>query len=503
MKTATMTKLMAFRKSAMLILNCAIAAVFFISCASAQGSGDPMTLTITGIPVEFEGKSIEVTLRGSGLGFGDTIKGLYINPYPDHYTSRMTVTNGQLMFSLYTDGSFNKIVGYTGRRINSFHLTINEYKGSMQVRQVLAAFDKNLNLDTGPAVARWSDAVIKYDGGVPTPRTAEAPGPTADMVPVQAQVPDTPDPPVTEDDFEIKQNAQGGITITRYTGKAKNVTIPATISGLPVTEIGNGAFQGLELTAITIPNGVTAIGDRAFGSEFLPSGIRKNNFQDLVVPDSVIRIGKSAFENCSIRTINLGNGLQYIGGNAFNGNAIDELTISDSVIEIGDSTTVGSGTFAGCGIKTLNLGKSIVKIGANAFNSNNLTEITLPASLRTIGRGAFSNNQLTALVIPNGVIYIESGQFVNLTPFAGNPIASLTIPPSLISSYYNVTDWDESNYRGFAGSFSGLPITRITLPANVHEANLRQFGESFVNFWKIQGKKAGAYVYTGRIWTVQ
>jgi hypothetical protein len=326
----------------------------------------------------------------------------------------------------------------------------------------------------------------------------------ADMVLVQATAPDAPEPPVTEDDFQIKQNAQGGITITRYTGKARNVAIPATISGLPVTEIAEGVFRGrLGLTGISIPNGITTIGAYAFGSEFLPSGIRKNNFQNLVIPDSVTWIGSGAFYDCGIRTLNLGKGLQYIGGDAFNGNEINELTIPDSVTEIGGSTSVGSGAFANCGIRTLNLGKSLAKIGANAFNSNNLTEITLPASLRTIGQGAFGNNQLTALVIPNGVVYIESGQFANLTPFAGNPLASLTIPPSLVSRYYNVTDWDESGYRGFAGSFSGLPITRITLPANVDERNLRQFGESFVNFWNLQGKKAGTYVYTGRIWTVQ
>ena len=44
------------------------------------------------------------------------------------------------------------------------------------------------------------------------------------------------------------------ITITGYTGPGGAVTIPATITGLPVTTIGNSAFQNqTNLTSVTIP----------------------------------------------------------------------------------------------------------------------------------------------------------------------------------------------------------------------------------------------------------
>ena len=49
--------------------------------------------------------------------------------------------------------------------------------------------------------------------------------------------------PVTERDFDISQNTSGGITITRYHGTPKIIAIPATISGLPVTEIANGRVR--------------------------------------------------------------------------------------------------------------------------------------------------------------------------------------------------------------------------------------------------------------------
>jgi hypothetical protein len=66
------------------------------------------------------------------------------------------------------------------------------------------------------------------------------------------------EPPVTEDDFGIMQNPEGGIAITGYTGEARQVAIPATINGVPVTAIADGAFRRLGLTRISLPKGVTS-----------------------------------------------------------------------------------------------------------------------------------------------------------------------------------------------------------------------------------------------------
>ena len=57
----------------------------------------------------------------------------------------------------------------------------------------------------------------------------------------------------------------GTITITGYTGPGGAVAIPDTINGLPVTRIGDSAFDGeTSLTSVTIPNSVTSIGEEAF-----------------------------------------------------------------------------------------------------------------------------------------------------------------------------------------------------------------------------------------------
>jgi len=64
-----------------------------------------------------------------------------------------------------------------------------------------------------------------------------------------------PNPPSNNpDDFDIRQNAQGGITITGYRGTGRQLTIPEIIEGLRVTEIGRDAFRERNLLMVVIIN---------------------------------------------------------------------------------------------------------------------------------------------------------------------------------------------------------------------------------------------------------
>ncbi|HWV99225.1 MAG TPA: PKD domain-containing protein [Candidatus Acidoferrum sp.] len=62
----------------------------------------------------------------------------------------------------------------------------------------------------------------------------------------------------------------GALTITDYTGPGGVVAIPSWVNGLPVTAIAGGAISGKSSTAlmVTIPGGVTNIGDYAFASDY-------------------------------------------------------------------------------------------------------------------------------------------------------------------------------------------------------------------------------------------
>ena len=112
-------------------------------------------------------------------------------------------------------------------------------------------------------------------------------------------------------DYEYGKYSDGGIVITRYNGSESVVTIPSTIDGKPVTNIGVGAFANCKnLTSVTIPDGVTSIWHYAFQnctsltSVTIPGGVTTigmeafkgcNSLTSVTIPDSVTSIGKEAF----------------------------------------------------------------------------------------------------------------------------------------------------------------------------------------------------------------
>ena len=69
--------------------------------------------------------------------------------------------------------------------------------------------------------------------------------------------------PTTQAQFKFTTN-DGTITITGYTGTAAAVIIPSSISGLPVTSIGQQALFFGSMSSVTIPGSVTYIGGYAF-----------------------------------------------------------------------------------------------------------------------------------------------------------------------------------------------------------------------------------------------
>jgi hypothetical protein len=80
----------------------------------------------------------------------------------------------------------------------------------------------------------------------------------------------------------------GTIKITGYTGPGGDVTIPDTITELPVASIGDYAFNGMSsVSNITFPSTLIDIGHGAFQSCANPTNV--------TIPDNVKSIGRSAF----------------------------------------------------------------------------------------------------------------------------------------------------------------------------------------------------------------
>lgn len=124
-------------------------------------------------------------------------------------------------------------------------------------------------------------------------------------------------------------NINGGILIKyKEEDNITDITIPDG-----VTSIGEWAFWCCDsLTSVTIPDSVTTIGCGAF--EACHSLIRIN------IPDSVTSIGGAAFYCChSLASINIPDSVTYIAYNAFREcDSLKSINIPSGVISIGNGT---------------------------------------------------------------------------------------------------------------------------------------------------------------------
>jgi hypothetical protein len=198
----------------------------------------------------------------------------------------------------------------------------------------------------------------------------------------------------------------GTITITSYTGSDGALTVPDTINSLPVTGIGDGAFNNCtNLTCVTMGNSVITIGRYAF--------YQCTNLINIAIADGVTNIGDMAFFGCiNLASITIGNHVSDIGENAFYGCAkLTSVTIPDSVERLGYAT------FAYCtSLANVRLGDGLKGIQSEMFEYSGLTSVAIPDSITGIGLRSFQYcYSLTNVTIGNGVNEIGSLAFRNCT----------------------------------------------------------------------------------------
>jgi len=224
--------------------------------------------------------------------------------------------------------------------------------------------------------------------------------------------------------FNLGYNGTQKINITDLSAWMKIRFASATSN--PMVRGGDLYVNGKVLTELTVPAGITAVGDYAFSDcdtltrVVIPdrvTSIGKNAFwdcdalADISVPDSVTLIDDGAFERCSVLTdIHIPKNLKTVNAYVFSEcSALTSVTLPETVTAIGDCAFYQCSTLA-----SVNIPKAVTYIGYEAFRQcRQLTSVTVPDAVTEIGADAFAYcSGLKELNLGTGLKKLGAGAFL-------------------------------------------------------------------------------------------
>ena len=237
------------------------------------------------------------------------------------------------------------------------------------------------------------------------------------------------------DDFDGSLNADNQVTIKKYKGSESTVIIPDVLEGGTVMGIGDNAFKNnINIKIVMIPNSPISIGTSAFEGcknlEDVSIAKKENNAKVLAAnikrsapvyansndqghqndQDEEVKWGKSAFDGCeNLESVDIPENVTNLEDNIFNGcKKLKFLYIPSSL------KMIGSYAFYDCGsLTSVNIPDGVKTIGNNAFMAcENLTNVVISDSVTLLGDAAFSLCvNLESVTIGNGITIIGHNMF--------------------------------------------------------------------------------------------
>lgn len=217
-----------------------------------------------------------------------------------------------------------------------------------------------------------------------------------------------------------EQNTEYGI---------KTLKLRRIVLGESVKEIGQYAFVWTQLEEINFPKSLHRIGVHCFSRCYnlktspmvIPEGITEipdacfascYSLTHVLLPSSLIKIAKNAFNNSGVTDINFPYGLEIIGTAAFEGCNIKEVHLPLSCLDLGEMAFSNN-----IRMEKIYLPEGLTTIPSSLVSDNiSLKEVSLPCSVKTIGNNAFSNClALPSIKLPKGLVTIEREAFSNCT----------------------------------------------------------------------------------------
>ena len=149
---------------------------------------------------------------------------------------------------------------------------------------------------------------------------------------------------------------------------------------------------------------VTIIDESAFAEDTF--------LRNVIVPDSVIHIKRSAFQKCiNLERVTLSNRLEIIGIQAFDEcHKLKQIFVPNSVINIGRFC------FSSCrNLNVVHLSENLQRIPNGLFDDcYKLESVNIPHNVESIGLGSFNGcHRLQKVLIPNNLKNIDLNAFTN------------------------------------------------------------------------------------------
>ena len=270
----------------------------------------------------------------------------------------------------------------------------------------------------------------------------------------------------------------GCVRLTRF-------ELPATL----VSVDGSAFYGAASMTAFAVREGNTAFTAK--------DGVLFNNTSSTLicypagltgaysVPTTVRCIGNYAFALARIGQIDLA-GVESIGENAFVYSSLEEITIPDTVKNMGVSAF-----FCNYSLKSVTLGSGLASLSDKAFACcNALKIIEIPAHIQTIGSGAFEYT-----VSMTEVNFAPDSSLVQIggSAFAVSGLQTVEIPSSVIAigdeaflknfMLSSVTFGDNSNLQmiGESAFAYDANLIAIQLPEHLSQIGSYAFQETGLN----------------------
>lgn len=257
-------------------------------------------------------------------------------------------------------------------------------------------------------------------------------------------------------EYALSEDRTYYIVTDMGTCKDKTVIIPPTYNDMPVKEIGYAAFGGGSfikptvpyVKEVLIPDSVTKIGKGAFGNN--------TYLTKVTIGSSVTSIESEAFYNCKnleavyISNLNMWFDITFAESDSspfydaknaklyVNNILLTDLVVPDSVTEI--KANVFQGYTA---LNSIKIGRNVTKIGMSAFSKcSNLTKVEIGESVTTIESYAFQSCNLLLHVVfkdpKNWKYYSWRDGYVSVLE---SDLSTSTTAAGYLAETYSTSNW--------------------------------------------------------------